>query len=50
MPLPASSAVVADAGCRTFIVHARKAWLQGLSARSRTARSRRCDYALRASR
>ena len=22
---------VADAGCRTFIVHARKAWLQGLS-------------------
>jgi tRNA-dihydrouridine synthase A len=23
--------VVADAGCRTFIVHARKAWLQGLS-------------------
>ncbi|HZT48180.1 MAG TPA: tRNA dihydrouridine(20/20a) synthase DusA [Hyphomicrobiaceae bacterium] len=26
-------AAVADAGCRTFIVHARKAWLQGLSAR-----------------
>ena len=24
-------AAVADAGCRTFIVHARKAWLQGLS-------------------
>jgi tRNA-dihydrouridine synthase A len=24
-------ATVADAGCRTFIVHARKAWLQGLS-------------------
>ncbi len=24
-------AVVADAGCRTFIVHARKAWLEGLS-------------------
>lgn len=24
-------AVVADAGCDTFIVHARKAWLQGLS-------------------
>jgi tRNA-dihydrouridine synthase A len=24
---------VADAGCRTFIVHARKAWLQGLSPR-----------------
>src|SRR5262245_36749412 len=24
-------ASVADAGCRTFIVHARKAWLQGLS-------------------
>ena len=23
--------VVADAGCTTFIVHARKAWLQGLS-------------------
>ena len=23
--------VVAGAGCRTFIVHARKAWLQGLS-------------------
>jgi tRNA-dihydrouridine synthase A len=23
--------VVADAGCRTFVVHARKAWLQGLS-------------------
>jgi tRNA-dihydrouridine synthase A len=23
--------LVADAGCRTFIVHARKAWLQGLS-------------------
>ncbi|MFN3624725.1 MAG: tRNA dihydrouridine(20/20a) synthase DusA [Hyphomicrobium sp.] len=23
--------VVADAGCRTFIVHARKAWLKGLS-------------------
>jgi tRNA-dihydrouridine synthase A len=23
--------VVADAGCQTFIVHARKAWLQGLS-------------------
>jgi tRNA-dihydrouridine synthase A len=23
--------MVADAGCRTFIVHARKAWLQGLS-------------------
>ncbi len=23
--------VVADAGCKTFIVHARKAWLQGLS-------------------
>lgn len=23
--------VVADAGCRTFIVHARKAWLRGLS-------------------
>jgi tRNA-dihydrouridine synthase A len=23
--------VIADAGCRTFIVHARKAWLQGLS-------------------
>ncbi|MCU0735844.1 MAG: tRNA dihydrouridine(20/20a) synthase DusA [Methylotetracoccus sp.] len=26
-------AKVADAGCRTFIVHARKAWLQGLSPR-----------------
>ncbi len=26
-------AAVADAGCRTFIVHARKAWLHGLSAR-----------------
>jgi tRNA-dihydrouridine synthase A len=25
------TAAVADAGCRTFIVHARKAWLQGLS-------------------
>ncbi len=25
--------IVADAGCRTFIVHARKAWLQGLSPR-----------------
>jgi tRNA-dihydrouridine synthase A len=24
-------ATVADAGCRTFMVHARKAWLQGLS-------------------
>ena len=24
-------ATVAGAGCRTFIVHARKAWLQGLS-------------------
>jgi tRNA-dihydrouridine synthase A len=24
-------AIVADAGCRTFIVHARKAWLDGLS-------------------
>jgi tRNA-dihydrouridine synthase A len=24
-------AVVADAGCKTFIVHARKAWLEGLS-------------------
>jgi tRNA-dihydrouridine synthase A len=24
---------VADAGCRTFVVHARKAWLQGLSPR-----------------
>ncbi len=24
-------AAVADAGCRTFIVHARKAWLEGLS-------------------
>jgi tRNA-dihydrouridine synthase A len=24
-------AIVADAGCRTFIVHARKAWLNGLS-------------------
>jgi tRNA-dihydrouridine synthase A len=24
-------AAVAEAGCRTFIVHARKAWLQGLS-------------------
>ena len=23
--------IVADAGCRTFVVHARKAWLQGLS-------------------
>ena len=23
--------IVADAGCKTFIVHARKAWLQGLS-------------------
>ncbi|WP_084190923.1 tRNA dihydrouridine(20/20a) synthase DusA [Methylomarinum vadi] len=23
--------IVADSGCRTFIVHARKAWLQGLS-------------------
>src|SRR3546814_18647511 len=23
--------IVADAGCATFIVHARKAWLQGLS-------------------
>ena len=23
--------VVADAGCRTFIIHARKAWLEGLS-------------------
>jgi len=26
-------AVVAEAGCETFIVHARKAWLQGLSPR-----------------
>ena len=26
-----SSTTVADAGCRTFIVHARKAWLQGLA-------------------
>jgi tRNA-dihydrouridine synthase A len=26
-------ATVSDAGCRTFIVHARKAWLQGLSPR-----------------
>lgn len=24
-------AIVAEAGCRTFIIHARKAWLQGLS-------------------
>lgn len=23
--------IVADAGCQTFTVHARKAWLQGLS-------------------
>ena len=30
-PASASSLTVADAGCRTFIVHARKAWLQGLS-------------------
>jgi len=26
-------ATVADSGCRTFIIHARKAWLQGLSPR-----------------
>ncbi len=31
---------VANSGCRTFIVHARKAWLKGLS-RKKTARSRR---------
>ena len=30
-PASASSTSVAGAGCRTFIVHARKAWLQGLS-------------------
>jgi tRNA-dihydrouridine synthase A len=29
--LPRFLAAVAAAGCRTFIVHARKAWLQGLS-------------------
>ncbi|MEZ5666196.1 MAG: tRNA dihydrouridine(20/20a) synthase DusA [Alphaproteobacteria bacterium] len=29
--LPAFVARVAAAGCRTFVVHARKAWLQGLS-------------------
>jgi tRNA-dihydrouridine synthase A len=28
---------VADAGCRTFIVHARKAWLQGLSPKENRA-------------
>jgi tRNA-dihydrouridine synthase A len=31
--LAAFVATVADAGCRTFIIHARKAWLQGLSPR-----------------
>jgi tRNA-dihydrouridine synthase A len=29
--LPRFVGIVAEAGCRTFIVHARKAWLQGLS-------------------
>jgi tRNA-dihydrouridine synthase A len=29
--LAAFIGTVADAGCRTFIIHARKAWLQGLS-------------------
>ena len=33
---------VAEAGCEVFIVHARNAWLQGLS-RSRTGKCRRCD-------
>ena len=34
-------ATVAGAGCRTFIVHARKAWLQGAVSPRRTARCRR---------
>jgi len=29
--LPALATAVADAGCKTLIVHARKAWLEGLS-------------------
>ncbi len=31
MSKPCRLRTVADAGCDTFIVHARKAWLQGLS-------------------
>ncbi|MGI9286169.1 MAG: tRNA dihydrouridine(20/20a) synthase DusA [Pseudomonadales bacterium] len=31
--LPAFIETVADSGCRCFIIHARKAWLQGLSPR-----------------
>lgn len=29
--LPEFLQIIADAGCKTFIIHARKAWLQGLS-------------------
>ena len=37
--------IVADAGCTTFIVHARKAWLDGLSPRqNRTIPPLRCDW------
>lgn len=31
MALPALARAVADSGCKTLIVHARKAWLEGLS-------------------
>lgn len=33
MALPGLARAVADAGCKTLIVHARKAWLEGLSPR-----------------
>ncbi|MEM9600850.1 MAG: tRNA dihydrouridine(20/20a) synthase DusA [Pseudomonadota bacterium] len=43
--LPHFTRTVADAGCETFIIHARKAWLQGLSPKeNRTVPP--IDYAL----
>ena len=44
-PLEHFVATVADAGCETFIVHARKAWLQGLSPKqNREIPPRMYDY------